>query len=53
MWGFDRGSRVAKSYRILALDTTIIINQAGEIAYTDSYLTSYETLEKQIRKLLK
>jgi len=51
-WGFDSGQRVAQAYRVRALDTTFIINQAGEVVYTDAVPTSYPTLEEQIRKLL-
>jgi len=51
-WAFDQGQRVAQAYRVRALDTTHIINQAGEIVYTDTVPTSYQTLEGQIRKLV-
>ena len=52
VWAFDEDNRVAHAYQIRALDTTIIINQAGEIIYTDAYPTPYQTLEEQIEKLL-
>ncbi len=52
VWAFDRGNRVAQAYRVRSLDTTFIINQAGEIVYSDAYPTPYETLEAQIRRLL-
>lgn len=52
VWAFDQGQRVAQAYRVRSLDTTIIINQAGQIVYSDAYPTRYETLEEQIRKLL-
>jgi len=53
VWAFDKGNRVAQAYTIRRLDTTIIINQAGEIVYTDASPTPYQTLEEQIRKLLR
>lgn len=52
VWAFDSGSRVTQAYRIRSLDTTFIINQAGEIVYSDAYPTSYGTLRTQIRNLL-
>ena len=52
VWAFDRDNRVVQAYQIRSLDTTIIINQAGEIIYTDAYPTPFETLEEQIKKLL-
>ncbi len=52
VWAFDEGNRVVQAYSIRALDTTIIISQAGEIVYTDASPTPYQTLEEQIRKLL-
>jgi len=52
VWAFDRDNRVVQAYQIRSLDTTIIINQAGEIVYTDAYPTPIETLEEQIKKLL-
>ena len=52
VWAFDRGNRVAQAYRVRSLVTTFIINQAGEIVYSDAYPTPYETLEAQIRQLL-
>ncbi len=52
VWAFDSGNRVATAYRVRALDTTYIINQAGEIVYSDAYPTPYEVLAEQITKLL-
>jgi peroxiredoxin len=52
IWAFDRNNQVVQAYRIRALDTTFIINQAGEIVYSDAYPTSYGTLAAQITKLL-
>jgi peroxiredoxin len=52
VWAFDRDNQVVQAYRIRALDTTFIINQTGEIVYSDAYPTSYGTLAAQITKLL-
>ncbi len=40
------------SVAILALETTFIFNQRGEVVYTDPRPTSYDTLNQQIRALL-
>lgn len=52
VWAFDQGQRVAQTYRVGALDTTIIINQGGEIVYRDAVPTPYQTLQQQIAQLL-
>lgn len=52
VWAFDQGQRVSQAYRVRSLDTTFIINRAGQIVYSDAYPTPYQTLEEQIRKLL-
>ncbi len=52
IWAFDKGGKVAESYEIKALDTTLIFNQSGEIVFTDSRSSSYKTLEKQIKQIL-
>jgi thiol-disulfide isomerase/thioredoxin len=52
VWAFDQGQRVAQTYRVRALDTTIIINQVGEIVYRDAVPTPYQTLQQQIAQLL-
>lgn len=52
VWAFDKGGKVSRSYKIMALGTTIIFNQAGEIVYTDIRSTSYKTLEKQVKLIL-
>ena len=51
-WAFDEGGRVVQAYNIMALETTIIFDQHGEVVYTDRRSTSYGTLERQIRLLL-
>lgn len=51
-FGFDTGGNVVRAYDIRALETTIIFNQRGEVVYTDTRPTSYDTLDQQIRALL-
>lgn len=53
VWAFDRGNAVTRAYRVRALDSTFIISQTGELVYTDTVPTSYETLDAQLSKLLK
>lgn len=52
VWAFDKGGQVSRSYKIRALGTTVIFNQAGEIVYTDARSTPYRTLEKQVKLIL-
>lgn len=42
-WGFDERGRVAQTYKIKTLETTIIFDQQGDVVYTDLRSTSYET----------
>lgn len=51
-WAFDSEFAVVKRYGVRALDSTIIIDRAGRIAYTDDSLTPLETLESEILKWL-
>jgi len=53
VWAFDSGNAVARAYRVRALDSTFIISEAGELVYTDTIPTAYESLEAQVKKLLK
>ena len=52
IWAFDRGGNVARSYKIRALETTIIFDQSGKVVFKDLRSTSYRTLEKQIKLIL-
>ena len=51
VWAFDEGNRVAMAYRIRSLDSTFIISPSGQIVYSDTTPTPYQTLERQIRRL--
>ncbi len=53
VWALDAGNAVARAYRVRALDSTFIISEAGELVYTDTIPTAYESLEAQVKKLLK
>jgi hypothetical protein len=52
IWAFDKGNRVALAYRVRTLDSTILINQTGEIVYSDARPTTYQTIEAQIKEVL-
>lgn len=51
-WAFDTAFQVTQLYNVRALDTTIIVDRTGRIAYTDTYPTPKEVLEAEIRKWL-
>ncbi len=52
IWALDKGGKVARTYNIRALETTIIFDQSGKIVFKDLRSTSYRTLEKQIKLIL-
>ena len=45
-------TQLIQTYRLTSLDTTYIIKQSGLTAYTDSDVTSVETFEQELTKLL-
>lgn len=51
-WTFDNEFKVTQLYGVKALDTTFVIDRAGNIAYNDAYPTPYETLKKEVEKWL-
>lgn len=51
-WVFDSEYKVTKLYAVKALDSTLIIDRGGRIAYTDGFLTPFETLETEVKKWL-
>lgn len=51
-WGFDEGGKVVQLYKVRALDSTYIINQRGELVYSDQFSTPYEMLREQLERLL-
>jgi len=52
VWAFDDQFVVSKRYGVNALDTTIIIDRGGRIAYTDAFITPFDVLEAEVRKWL-
>lgn len=51
-WVFDNQYTVTKLYEVQALDSTVIIDRAGRIAYTDAFVTPLETLAAEVEKWL-
>ncbi|MFQ5925727.1 MAG: peroxiredoxin family protein [Dehalococcoidia bacterium] len=51
-WAMDRENRWALAYEIRMLDTTVIIDRQGRIAYRDGYSTPYQKLREEVESLL-
>ncbi len=51
-WTFDNEFKVTQLYGVKSLDTTFIIDRAGNIAYNDAFVTPYETLKEEAEKWL-
>lgn len=51
-WTFDTAFAVTQQYGVKALDTTIIIDRSGRIAYSDAYPTPLDVLDTEIQKWL-
>jgi peroxiredoxin len=51
-WVFDTAFQVTQLYNVKALDTTIIIDRTGHIAYRDGFPTPKDVLEPEIQKWL-
>lgn len=51
-WAMDRESRWALAYEIKTLDTTVIVDRQGRIAYRDGSSTPYQRLKKEVESLL-
>lgn len=52
LWVMDEGSVIARAFGVRALDTTIIIDQAGAEAFRDSVPTGYRKLNSEITAVL-
>lgn len=51
-WAIDKTGDVARPLGIQALDSTVIIDRDGRIAYRDSAPTTYEILESELKEVL-
>lgn len=50
-WAFDLDFKVASSYQVNALDTTLILDEKGIIVYRDQVPTSYNTLKSALMEI--
>ena len=50
-WGFDIDQKMTASYRVRALDTTLVLDADGYVIYRDEYPTSYNTLKDSLESL--
>ncbi len=51
-WAMDTNNRVIRAYGVRFLDSTVIIDRQGMLAYSDSVSTSHGKLRREIEKLL-
>lgn len=52
LWGIDYGWQAVRPYKVQTLDTTIIIDAQGRIAYRDERVTDYDTLAAVVAALI-
>lgn len=52
LWAMDEGSVIAQAFGVRFLDTTIIIDRDGNVAFRDARATDYETLAAVVEALL-
>lgn len=48
-WAFDPGQRVAQTYQVRSLDTTVIVDANGVVVYRDEFPTPYRTLNQALQ----
>ncbi len=52
IWAQDTNLTATRTYGVTALGTTIIIDRDGQIVYRDHKVTSQETLQSELGKVL-
>jgi len=52
IWTFDTSFSVAQAFNVRSLDSTLIIDRSGRVAYQDGGPTPLKTLEAEIQKWL-
>jgi peroxiredoxin len=50
-WAFDTGQQVTNAYQVRALDTTLVLDSAGHVVYSDAYPTAYQILKDTLTGL--
>jgi alkyl hydroperoxide reductase subunit AhpC len=51
-WTVDRSGEISRSLGVSALETTVIVDKEGDIVYRDNESTDYETLGRELEKVL-
>ncbi len=51
-WAVDQEGEVAAALGVNALETTVILDENGEVVYKDTSSTDYETLQGELEKVL-
>ena len=51
-WAVDQEGKVAAALGVNALETTVILDENGEVVYKDTSSTDYETLQGELEKVL-
>lgn len=51
-WPHALSGEMARLFRVSSLDTTLVLNRHNVITYRDEHPTDYETLRRQVRKVL-
>lgn len=51
-WAMDTAFDLVRTFRVRSLDTTFIIGRDGTVVYADQWPTSFEVLEREVKKAL-
>jgi len=51
-WAVDQEGEVVAALGVNALETTMILDENGEVVYKDTSSTDYETLQGELEKVL-
>jgi len=52
-WALDPGGLLSRTFKVWALDTTVVVGPDGRIVYRDEVGTPYETLKEVVDRLWK
>ncbi len=51
-WAMDTAFDLVRAFGVRALDTTFIVGRDGTVVYADEFPTSFEVLEREVKKAL-
>ena len=51
-WTVDEDGEISRTMGASALETTVILDRNGEVAYKDATATDYETLQRELEEVL-